>query len=117
MLKHFLDDNIRFYADVPFALRNKYSYVWEFSDGEKFYEYTFTRTFKKFGIYEVKLTTTDKDTGVSGVKTNKVNIISYHGGYIYNNKRTPMLFSWCGSSFLDPIYNIDIDSSNSGEMN
>lgn len=82
MQKHFLDDNVRFYADVPFALRNKYSYVWEFSDGEKFYEYTFTRTFKKFGIYEVKLTTTDKDTGVSGVKTSKINIVTYHGGYI-----------------------------------
>lgn len=112
MKRHFLDDNIKFYADVPFANRNMYTYLWEFSDGEKYYDYMFTRTFKKFGIYDVKLTTTNKNSGLAGIKTIKINIVPYHGGYVYNDKKTPMLFSWCGVSYLDPVYNINIDSNN-----
>lgn len=82
MKQHFLDDNIRFYADVPFKNRNMYTYVWKFSDGETYEGYTFTRTFKKFGIYDVELTTTNKVSGLVSTKSTKINIVSYHGRYI-----------------------------------
>lgn len=114
MRLHYLNEPIKYIADVPVDKQNDYTFDWYFDNKIIQHGYKVKHTWNDVGVHTVELRTTDNKTKLIGIKKVQVNIIP--PGIKHELPVSLYSFADVGFSayylyrFLDLTYNLPGDS-------
>ena len=72
---HYLNEPVKYFADVPVDKRQNYTFTWYFDDKIAGYGHSIKHTWNDIGTHKITLHTLDNKTSLLGIKTTEVNII------------------------------------------
>lgn len=75
MRLHYLNEPVKYIADVKPEDRDNYIFTWYFDDKTSIIGPEVSYTWNDVGVHTIKLVTYDKKTGLSGYKFTTVNVV------------------------------------------